>query len=266
MSPEPEPNRNQWRLALVLTLLLHPQSTLSTLGDATNTSTNLTQVGIAANCDAFTHVSPLDTCDEALKKFQITISELTTWNPVLGYPDGKYCPDKFWAYYDYCVGVKESSPSNPVISAPPPGNSAEIAGKTWTTLPDDGSTDDYVVNGISCTNPAVEFYPDCWQKLNMNKWLPKWYLEEPPCQDRQKERGCKIVLPQEEAWTTTLLREYVGAGGVDCTTLPGTCGYSPDPHYGEEIPGLARARYRYAHYNIFGKFSLLSSYVNKQQY
>ncbi|KAI4221286.1 MAG: hypothetical protein LQ349_001084, partial [Xanthoria aureola] len=149
------------------------------------TLTGLTQVRIATNCNAYTYADSSDTCNGAVDKFGITLDQLTAWNPVLGRPDGKYCSTQFWAQYDYCVGVDEDSGSNPVISAAPPGTTAAvITGKTWTSLPSDGSPGEYTVNGLNCTGPG-EYYPECWQKLNMNDWLPQLYAQEPQCQSSQ---------------------------------------------------------------------------------
>ncbi|KAL8887695.1 MAG: hypothetical protein Q9215_004767 [Flavoplaca cf. flavocitrina] len=219
----------------------------------------------------FAYADPGNTCNEVVARFGITLSQLTSWNPVLGYPDGKYCQVQFWAGYDYCVGViSRASPDGGMASistAPSDGTIADDAGtastatappsemiadKRYVGLPDDGGPEDYLVQDINCTDLSGELYQECWQELNMNSWLRQWYSQEPQCKDRQKQRGCRITRPEVEAWTTTLLREYVGAGGADCTLLPGSCGYSPNPRNGEGIPPLARARYRYLHYNIFG--------------
>ncbi|CAO1597579.1 hypothetical protein XANCAGTX0491_001386 [Xanthoria calcicola] len=171
-----------WRHAVAFILLCHSLSTLA-LSDSTSTLTGLTQVRIATNCNAYTYADSSDTCNGAVDKFGITLDQLTAWNPVLGRPDGKYCSTQFWAQYDYCVGVDEDSGSNPVISAAPPGTTAAVI-TGWTSLPSDGSPGEYTVNGLNCTGPG-EYYPECWQKLNMNDWLPQLYAQEPQCQSSQ---------------------------------------------------------------------------------
>lgn len=171
---------------------------------------------------------------------------------MLGHPDGKYCQYRFWAEYDYCVGVSDNFQFESIGEA---NALAMLAGKTYTTLPGDGAPSDYVIGDINCTDLSGEFYQECWQKLNMNSWLPNWHREEPRCVNRQKSRGCSINFPgtsDVEPWTATLLREYVGAGGTDCTVLPGACSFVPNPDLGTGIPTLAWARYRYLHYNIIG--------------
>ncbi len=191
-----------------------------------------------------------------MEKYKITLGQLTEWNTVLGYPDGKYCSTKFWAGYDYCVGVNGNVPTNPAINGSLVASANTVVpGKDYTVLPGDMPPSAYVVRGIDCVEPGLEFYQDCWKELKINRWLRKWYAEEPRCESRASERGCNIDFPDEvEAWTTTFIREYVGAGGSDCTTLPGACFFNPDPDRGAEIPALARARYRYVHHSILGTF------------
>ena len=75
-----------------------------------------TQVGIAKNCNAFAYADTNDTCYDMSQSFDITLAQLTTWNPVLGYPDGHNCTTQFWTGYDYCVGVPGTSTSSSSIS------------------------------------------------------------------------------------------------------------------------------------------------------
>ncbi|KAL9038502.1 MAG: hypothetical protein Q9180_003096 [Flavoplaca navasiana] len=226
---------SQWRLSLTLMILFQRPLTLA-LSNATGTSIGLTQVGIATNCNKFTYASTGDTCDQVSGNFSISRSQLATWNPVLG-PNGQNCSTQFWAQYSYCVGVSDNSDNSdnyPASEASGPdtanadaspgeassgtatGTSPYIAGKKWTRLPSDSSPGNYVVGGINCINPSVGFYSACWQTLNMNDWLPAWYREEPPCEAGQSEVGCSVQFPDRvEAWTTTILKEYVGAPGLD---------------------------------------------------
>ncbi|KAL8761669.1 MAG: hypothetical protein Q9184_002228 [Pyrenodesmia sp. 2 TL-2023] len=216
------------------------------------TSTGLTRLGIAADCNAFVRANAGDICYDTALKYGITLAQLTMWNTVLGYPDGKNCSTQFWTGYDYCVGVSGTVTTSPVVNGPSaPGEIAVIAGKNWISLAGDMSPSAYVVGDIDCVTPDTEFYQACWQKLDINPWLTEWYIKEPRCQSRQNQRGCNIHFNDEiEAWTTTFIREYVGAGGADCTLLPGNCVFDPDPNRGADIPALARARYRYVHFSI----------------
>ncbi|CAD6594277.1 MAG: hypothetical protein ASARMPREDX12_008557 [Alectoria sarmentosa] len=75
-----------------------------------------TQSGIAKNCNAFAYADTNDTCYDMSQSFDITLAQLTTWNPVLGYPDGHNCTTQFLTGYDYCVGVPGTSASSSSIS------------------------------------------------------------------------------------------------------------------------------------------------------
>ncbi|KAL8716529.1 MAG: hypothetical protein Q9225_006148 [Loekoesia sp. 1 TL-2023] len=257
-----EPTSKQWIRVFAGIFLLGRGSTLAIRAMPNRTSCGLTQVGITADCNAFTYVNIGDTCNDTAQEYGITLAQFSAWNPVLGYPDGNFCKTQFWAEYDYCVGVSGTSTSNPIVSSPsPPGPAAMISGKIYTTLPDDGPPSDYVVKGINCLEIVPEFYPECWERLNINSWLPKWYAEEPRCSSRQTERGCRIDSPDRaEKWTITFMREYIGAGGTHCAALPGNCSYFPGPNDGVGMPPLARARYRYVCYNIVAIHDFFASW------
>lgn len=83
---------------------------------ANSTASGPTQAGIANTCNAFAYANTDDTCYSLSQAFHVTLGQLTTWNPVLGYPDGHNCTAQFWAGYDYCVGVPGSSISSPSTS------------------------------------------------------------------------------------------------------------------------------------------------------
>ncbi|KAI4243066.1 MAG: hypothetical protein LQ352_007118, partial [Teloschistes flavicans] len=86
-------------------------------GPSANSTTSApTQAGIADTCNAFAYARADDTCYQMSQRFHITLAQLTTWNPSLGYPDGRNCTTQFWAGYDYCVGVLGSS----TTTKPPP--------------------------------------------------------------------------------------------------------------------------------------------------
>lgn len=79
-------------------------------GPSANSTTSApTQAGIVDTCNAFAYARADDTCYQMSQRFHITLTQLTTWNPNLGYPDGHNCTTQFWAGYDYCVGVSGSS-------------------------------------------------------------------------------------------------------------------------------------------------------------
>ena len=184
-----KPISTHWSLVAAYTILFQCHSTHALRG-ATSTPTGLTQVGIATDCNMFAYADPENTCNEAVARFGITLSQLTSWNPVLGYPDGKYCQVQFWAGYDYCVGViSRASPDGGMAStatAPSDGMIADDAGtastatappaemiadKRYVGLPDDGGPEDYLIQDINCTDLSGKLYQECWQELNMNSWL-----------------------------------------------------------------------------------------------
>ncbi|KAL8865246.1 MAG: hypothetical protein Q9174_006990, partial [Haloplaca sp. 1 TL-2023] len=248
------------RLSLVAALTVLSQERLTyALRDATSTPTGLTQVGIATDCNNFTYADPEDTCNEVVARFGLTLSRFTSWNTVLGSPDGKYCQTQFWAGYDYCVGVDRTASPDAGTAAPSNNQSIAspdemVAGKQYIRLPNDMPSGEYTVEEGDCISASAEYYSKCWQKLNMSSWLPEWYAQEPQCKDPLQVRGCRKKLKNTdtfEAWTTTLNREYIGTGGTECTGLPGDCQGNYGPRVGEGIPdALAPARYRYLHFNI----------------
>ena len=79
---------------------------------ANSTTSAPTQVGIAQNCNAFAYADANDTCYDTSQRFHITLAQFTSWNPVLGFPDGHNCTTQFWEGYDYCVGVSGLSTSS----------------------------------------------------------------------------------------------------------------------------------------------------------
>ncbi|KAI1827702.1 hypothetical protein F4861DRAFT_535908 [Xylaria intraflava] len=84
--------------------------------DANSTLSAPSRDGIASNCNAFAYATTGDTCFLMSQRFGITLEQLTTWNPVLGYPDGHNCTTQFWAGYDYCVGVPGSKSTTTTAS------------------------------------------------------------------------------------------------------------------------------------------------------
>ncbi|KAL8726293.1 MAG: hypothetical protein Q9166_006795 [cf. Caloplaca sp. 2 TL-2023] len=100
-------------------------------GPSANSTTSApTQAGIVDSCNAFAYARVEDTCYQMAQRFHITLAQLTTWNPDLGYPDGRNCTTQFWAGYDYCVGV--SGPSTTTSVKPPP-KSTTTQGPSYPT-------------------------------------------------------------------------------------------------------------------------------------
>ncbi|KAL8831398.1 MAG: hypothetical protein Q9170_005312 [Blastenia crenularia] len=86
---------------------------------ANSTNSAPTQANITKECNAYAYAKAGDTCYDLSQRFHITLAELTTWNPVLGYPDGHNCTTQFWEGYDYCVGVPGNEPTSTSSQGPP---------------------------------------------------------------------------------------------------------------------------------------------------
>ena len=95
---------------------------------ANSTTSAPTQPGIATDCNAFAYADANSTCYDMSQSFHISLAQLTTWNPVLGYPDGHNCTTQFWAGYDYCVGVQATTTG-------PSSTSTPSSATTTSTLP-----------------------------------------------------------------------------------------------------------------------------------
>ena len=114
------------------------------------------------------------------QRYHITLAQLTTWNPALGFPDGHNCTTKFWVGYDYCVGVAGWNTS-PVSSSIVP--SSTVSGLSYPTQ--DGITP-------SCNNYVEAKKGDYCYKF---------------AQDNN------ITTDELYSWNSIL-----GANGADCST------------------------------------------------
>ncbi|KAL8826183.1 MAG: hypothetical protein Q9191_003961 [Dirinaria sp. TL-2023a] len=103
----------------------NPDGPVGPDGPTPNSTTSApTQIGIAKDCIAFAYATAGDTCYDMSQRFHITLAQLTTWNPVLGYPDGHNCTTEFWTGYDYCVGTQGSAVSSSTSRAGPSSTSS----------------------------------------------------------------------------------------------------------------------------------------------
>ncbi|CAF9915092.1 MAG: hypothetical protein ALECFALPRED_009976 [Alectoria fallacina] len=116
-----------------------------------------TQVGIAKNCNAFAYADTNDTCYDMSQSFDITLAQFTTWNPVLGYPDGQNCTTQFWTGYDYCVGVSGTSTSSSSISGE---SSATISSLSYQTQSASATISSLPYPTQSGITPACNKYAD----------------------------------------------------------------------------------------------------------
>ncbi|KAK3674232.1 hypothetical protein LTR78_005701 [Recurvomyces mirabilis] len=109
----------------------NPDGPLGATGPTVNsTSQAPTQEGINPNCTLFAYAAANDTCYDFTVDFSITLKDFTSWNPILGYPDGANCTTKFWSGYDYCVQVNGSSSTTTTSTS-----SQTSSTKATTSLP-----------------------------------------------------------------------------------------------------------------------------------
>ena len=153
--------------------------------------------------------------------------------------------------------IHMSSPSSTQVAANP-----NVALQIPAVALDSDEPDaDYTANQVNCTDNGNTYERGCWEVLQINEWLPKWFLETKPCpsdQPSQSQVDCNRKPPgvTPEPWSTTFLREYSRGGDAECLTIgPGACTYNFNQNDGSAGQPLLRARYRYVRYNIIGKLS-----------
>ena len=93
----------------------------------------------------------------------------------------------------------------------------------------------------------------CWDRLDIPKWLPKWYDGVPECKGTYNVDTfhCRA---EGEPWTSTFLRMALNVtGGLGCTEL---FACQDNPPTSKDIISsegtMDAARYRYVCYNIYG--------------
>ncbi|KAG9963623.1 hypothetical protein KCU61_g3456, partial [Aureobasidium melanogenum] len=110
----------------------NPNGPLGPQGPTPNsTQTAPTQPGIVSYCNAFTTAPANGTCYDFTLEYHITLEQFTTWNPVLGYPDGHNCSTQFWTGYDYCVGIVNGTSATTTSSTA----SISTTSQSTTSLP-----------------------------------------------------------------------------------------------------------------------------------
>ncbi|KAI4170005.1 MAG: hypothetical protein LQ343_005254 [Gyalolechia ehrenbergii] len=111
-------------------------------------------------------------------------------------------------------------------------------------------------SGYDCLNPGNPHRSECWDVLELDEWLPRWFRETPQCPPQSaSEVECNIRNPPEP-WTTTFMRIATGSGDWNgCSQVGSTnCQYKADssPHFcggGKDVQ-LLEARYNYVAYTI----------------
>ena len=133
----------------------------------------------------------------------------------------------------------------PFSSAPVVSLSGDVQGKTYKTI-----------NGFDCLDLGSPHKAECWDILELDDWLPQWFLKTPQCpQNASSEADCNIRDPPE-AWTATFMRIATGSPDWNgCSEVGGSnCQYKPDSKpdfcFGGIDTRLSKARYNYVAYTI----------------
>lgn len=64
---------------------------------------------------------------------------------------------------------------------PPPSQTTPGPGRPIVTLSSDDPDIQYVTaEGFDCTDEANDFNAECWSVLNLDEWLPQWFLQVLP--------------------------------------------------------------------------------------
>lgn len=131
-------------------------------------------------------------------------------------------------------------------------------------LPKDKAGNNYVTStGLNCLDDGSPHEAECWSVLELDEWLPQWFLHTPQCaQNASSEMDCNKQDPPEP-WTTTFMRMTMRGGDWNgCSDAWSTnCQWSPDscPSLGSSPASLLRARYKYVAYTISSMYRPLPS-------
>lgn len=134
---------------------------------------------------------------------------------------------------------------------------------SMVSLPGDTKGKRYTTSsGYDCLNPGNPHRSECWDVLELDEWLPRWFRETPQCPPQSaSEVECNIRNPPEP-WTTTFMRIATGSGDWNgCSQVGSTnCQYKADssPHFcggGKDVQ-LLEARYNYVAYTITSMFPI----------
>ena len=121
------------------------------------------------------------------------------------------------------------------------------------SLPDDNRDRSYnTSSGFDCLDAGNPHDAECWNVLQLDEWLPQWFLRTPQCSlNAASETDCNKQDPPEP-WTTTFMRSAARGGDWNgCSDVGSTnCQYSTEACFGGIDPPLLRARYKYVAYTI----------------
>ncbi|KAL8672429.1 MAG: hypothetical protein Q9168_003107 [Polycauliona sp. 1 TL-2023] len=121
------------------------------------------------------------------------------------------------------------------------------------SLPRDNSTKSYISsNGLDCLDDSSSHISECWDILEINDWLPQWFLQTPQCAPHAPSNSVCNERDPPEPWTTTFMRIALSGGNWNgCSDMGNTnCQYHPYPCLGNNDDPLLRARYKYVAFTI----------------
>ena len=124
------------------------------------------------------------------------------------------------------------------------------------SLPTDVQAKSYIAsNGLDCRDDTSSHIAECWDILEINDWLPQWFLNTPQCPPQAPSNSMCNQRNPPEPWTTTFMRIAMGGGNWNgCSEMGDTdCHYHPYPCLGNNDDPLLRARYKYVAYTITSK-------------
>lgn len=121
------------------------------------------------------------------------------------------------------------------------------------SLPGDRQKKSYISSsGIDCLDDSSSHISECWGILDLDEWLPQWFLHIPQCAPQASSNSDCNQRDPAEPWTTTFMRITMGGGDWNgCSDIGNmNCQYIPYPCLGSNDHPLLRARYKYVAYTI----------------
>ena len=129
------------------------------------------------------------------------------------------------------------------------------------SLPSDNESKSYLSpGGLNCIDDGNPHEADCWDVLELDEWLPQWFLDTPQCpHNATLERDCNRRDPPE-SWTTTFMRMATRGGDWNgCSDISSSdCQYSQVCSRND----LLSARYSYVAYTISSTQRILCSSIS----
>ncbi|KAL8784978.1 MAG: hypothetical protein Q9213_003639 [Squamulea squamosa] len=148
-------------------------------------------------------------------------------------------------------GTSWGNPNCQYSARPKVSLASDVPGKSYMTS-----------GGLDCLNDNSSHVSECWEILEVNDWLPQWFLNTPQCPAQAPSNSACNYRDPPEAWTTTFMRITMGGGDWNsCSDMGNTgCQYHPYPCLGNNDDPLLRARYKYVAYTITNLHQFFSTW------